>query len=55
MYKGDVLRLQYLNNVDIDLEDVTVVSDFGKELYDYVAKAYINSGNDQDILSDESN
>jgi len=38
MFDGDVLRLQYLNNVDIDFEKVTVVSDFGKELFEYVVK-----------------
>ena len=36
---GDVLRLQYLNNVDVDLEEVQIASDFGKELFDYVIKA----------------
>jgi len=40
MFDGDVVRLQYLNNVDIDFEKVTVVSDFGKELFDYVVKAH---------------
>ena len=40
MFDGDVLRLQYLNNVDIDFEKVTVVSDFGKELFDYVVRAH---------------
>ena len=40
MFDGDVLRLQYLNNVDIDFEKVTVVSDFGKELFDYVVTAH---------------
>lgn len=35
---GDVLRLQYLNNVKIDPAKVVVVSDFGKELFDYVWK-----------------
>lgn len=33
---GDALRLQYLNNVAIDPDKVVVVSDFGKELFDYV-------------------
>jgi serine/threonine-protein kinase RsbW len=33
---GDVLRLQYLNNVMIDPSQTVVVSDFGKELFDYV-------------------
>jgi anti-sigma regulatory factor (Ser/Thr protein kinase)/GNAT superfamily N-acetyltransferase len=40
MFDGDVVRLQYLNNVDIDFEKVTVVSDFGNELFDYVVKAH---------------
>jgi len=40
MFDGDVVRLQYLNNVDIDFEKVTVVSDFGKELFNYVVKAH---------------
>jgi anti-sigma regulatory factor (Ser/Thr protein kinase)/GNAT superfamily N-acetyltransferase len=29
---GDVLRLQYLNNVEVKLEDVHTASDFGREL-----------------------
>jgi anti-sigma regulatory factor (Ser/Thr protein kinase)/GNAT superfamily N-acetyltransferase len=37
--EGDVLRLQYLNNVDVDLKEIQIASDFGKELLDYVAKA----------------
>jgi anti-sigma regulatory factor (Ser/Thr protein kinase)/GNAT superfamily N-acetyltransferase len=39
MSEGDVLRLQYLNNVDVDLDNIEIASDFGKELLDYVAKA----------------
>ena len=39
MSEGDVLRLQYLNNVDVDLDSVQIASDFGKELLDYVIKA----------------
>jgi len=39
MSEGDVLRLQYLNNVDVDLDNIQIASDFGKELLDYVAKA----------------
>jgi serine/threonine-protein kinase RsbW len=39
MSEGDVLRLQYLNNVDTALEDIQIASDFGKELLEYVAKA----------------
>jgi serine/threonine-protein kinase RsbW len=30
--EGDVLRLQYLNNVEVAPEDITVASDFGKSL-----------------------
>jgi anti-sigma regulatory factor (Ser/Thr protein kinase)/GNAT superfamily N-acetyltransferase len=33
---GDVLRLQYLNEVDIRPEDVRTASDFGQELFDLV-------------------
>jgi hypothetical protein len=29
---GDVLRLQYLNNVEVQAGDVSTASDFGKEL-----------------------
>lgn len=33
---GDALRLQYLNNVIFDPEDVKVYSEFGKEVFSYV-------------------
>jgi len=39
MSDGDVLRLQYLNNVDVDAQNINIASDFGKELLDYVMKA----------------
>jgi len=39
MFDGDILRLQYLNNVEVNLENVQIAFDFGKELLDYVAKA----------------
>lgn len=39
MFDGDALRLQYLNNVDIDLEEAQLASDFGKELLAYVIQA----------------
>jgi len=39
MFDSDVLRLQYLNNVDIDPNDISVASDFGGELLDYVLKS----------------
>ena len=29
---GDVLRLQYLNNVEIEADDVSTASEFGEEL-----------------------
>ncbi len=38
LHNGDVLRLQYLNNLKIDPSKTVVVSDFGKELFDYVWK-----------------
>jgi serine/threonine-protein kinase RsbW len=37
--EGDVLRLQYLNNVDIKNENIHTASDFGKQLVEYVLKA----------------
>ena len=37
--EGDVLRLQYLNEVEADLESVQLASDFGKELFAYVVAA----------------
>ena len=33
---GDALRLQYLNNVPFNPDEVDVYSDFGKELFNYV-------------------
>jgi serine/threonine-protein kinase RsbW len=39
MFDGDVLRLQYLNNVEIDPKDISIASDFGKGLLDYVLKS----------------
>ncbi len=38
-FNGDVFRLQYLNNVDLELNNVQIASGFGKELFDYVIKA----------------
>jgi hypothetical protein len=35
----DVLRLQYLNDVDADVESAQIASDFGKELFAYVVGA----------------
>ena len=42
--KGDVLRLQYLNNVAIDPSQIQVASDFGKELLAYVLQAQAAAG-----------
>ncbi|MHB8084906.1 MAG: GNAT family N-acetyltransferase [Dehalococcoidia bacterium] len=36
---GDMLRLQYLNNVDVDPANIQIALDFGKELLNYVVKA----------------
>lgn len=41
LFDGDVLRLQYLNNVKIDTENVEIYSDFGKELYNYIIKGVL--------------
>ena len=40
---GDVLRLQYLNEVEIERDDVSTASDFGKELLLMVFEGYENS------------
>ena len=39
LYDGDILRLQYLNNVDDKDEQIQTASDFGKRLVEYVLKA----------------
>jgi len=39
LHDGDVLRLQYLNNVDVDAAKIQIASDFGKELLNYVIRA----------------
>ncbi len=36
----DVLRLQYLNNVEVDPNEIVTASEFGEELADYVRDAY---------------
>ncbi|MFZ4723923.1 MAG: GNAT family N-acetyltransferase [Paludibacter sp.] len=38
--EGDILRYQYLNNIDLNMESTEIVSDMGKELFDYVMKYY---------------
>jgi hypothetical protein len=35
-HEGDVLRLQYLNNVEVEPDDVRAASEFGRELLDLV-------------------
>jgi anti-sigma regulatory factor (Ser/Thr protein kinase) len=39
-HDGDILRLQYLNNVIVDPQDIVTASEFGEELANYVRKAY---------------
>ncbi|MBN1189840.1 MAG: ATP-binding protein [Dehalococcoidales bacterium] len=39
MQDGDVLRMQFFNNADLELEDVHLASAMAEELYDYVLKA----------------
>ena len=36
---GDVLRLQYLNDVEADVESAQLASEFGRELFAYVVRA----------------
>jgi serine/threonine-protein kinase RsbW len=36
---GDVLRMQYINNADLELADVQLATEFSKELLQYVLKA----------------
>ncbi len=38
--EGDVLRLQYLNNVEIKPDDVHTASDFGRELLETIFQEY---------------
>jgi serine/threonine-protein kinase RsbW len=35
----DVLRLQYLNEVEVDVDSAQIASEFGKELFAYVVRA----------------
>jgi len=39
IFHGDVLRLQYINNADLELAEVQLATDFSKELLQYVLKA----------------
>src|SRR5262249_18555931 len=40
----DVLRLQYLNEVETDLASVQLASDFARELFEYVTQAMGRAG-----------
>ncbi|MFP5214038.1 MAG: ATP-binding protein [Acidobacteriota bacterium] len=40
LHDGDVLRMQYLNNISIDPRNVVVVSEFGRQLFDYVLESW---------------
>ena len=42
--EGDVLRLQYLNNLEIKPEDAHTASDFGQELLGMVFREYKKCG-----------
>ncbi len=35
----DILRLQYLNNIEVDVASAQIASDFGKDLFAYVVRA----------------
>ena len=39
MRGDDVLRLQYLNEIEVDVASAQIASDFGKELFAYVVRA----------------
>jgi anti-sigma regulatory factor (Ser/Thr protein kinase) len=39
MVDGDLLRLQYFNNVDLELKDIQLATDFAKDMLQYVLKA----------------
>ncbi len=43
LYGGDVLRLQYMNMAKVGLDKIVVVSDFAKELLEYVKSAYLET------------
>lgn len=39
---GDVLRLIFLDHVILDLDQIAVVSDYGRDLFEYVSNAYLD-------------
>lgn len=36
LFNGDILRLQYLNNLEVDVREICTASEFGRELLNYV-------------------
>lgn len=38
LFHGDILRLQYLNNIEVDVKEICTASDFGRELLNYVLR-----------------
>ena len=40
LHDGDVLRLQYLNNITIDPRKVVIVTEFGCVLFNYVLRSW---------------
>jgi serine/threonine-protein kinase RsbW len=44
LHDGDILRLQYLNNVTVDPEQTIIISPFGKELFKYIQKCQGEGG-----------
>lgn len=45
LYDGDILRLQYLNNIDIVKDSIITVSDFCNDLLNYVFTERLRVGN----------
>jgi hypothetical protein len=39
LYDGDCLRLQYINNAELELENVQIATDYSKEMFQYVLDA----------------
>jgi len=39
LHDGDMLRLQYINNAELELENVQLAHEFSKELFQYALKA----------------
>lgn len=43
--KGDILRLQFLNNIPVNLEEMHIVSEFGNELLNYINRCRVTASN----------